>query len=157
MDNNPRPLPVRFLEPGASTASTELLRLAAAGIGDKKSTVVPNEDILDLLLRLLVDVLLIEGDQSLGDALADGVDPGDVTTALHANAHIDASKPVATEEEDGLISLVTEDLRLHQLDGATIDLDQPAAALAVRDRHRILLPPKALHGLHRRSRHGFSL
>lgn len=55
-------LTVGLLEPSASTATTELLGLAAPGVGDEESAIVPNEDVLDLLLGLFVHVLLVEGD-----------------------------------------------------------------------------------------------
>ena len=88
-------LTVGLLEPGASTATTELLGLTAPGIGDEEGAVVSDEDILDLLLGLLVDVLLVEGDEGLGDGLADGVDLGGVTAALDADAHVDAGEALA--------------------------------------------------------------
>lgn len=146
-------LPVGLLESGAGAATSELLGLTAAGICDKESAVVPDEDVLDLLLGLLVDVLLVKGDQRLGDALTDGIDPGDMTAALDADPHVDPGKTVAAEQENGLVCLVPEDLRLHELDGAAVDLDQPPAALAVSDGHRVLLPPEALHRLDRSGRH----
>ena len=136
---------VGLLEPGASTATAELLGLAAAGIGDEEGAVVPDEDVLDLLLGLLVDVLLVVSDESLGYALPDGVYLGGVTAALHADAHVHAGEAVATEEEDWLEGLEAEDLRLHQLDRAAVDLNEASAALAVGHCHRRLLPPEALH------------
>ena len=145
-------LTVGLLEPGASTTTTELLGLTAPRIGDEESTVVPYEDVLDLLLGLLVDVLLIEGDEGLSDALTDGVDLGGVTTALDADAHVNASEALAAEEEDWLVRLVAEDLRLHQLDGAAVDLDQTATTLTVGDGHRRLLAAEALDGLNRSGR-----
>ena len=145
-------LTVGLLEPGASTATTELLGLTAPGIGDEEGAVVSDEDILDLLLGLLVDVLLVEGDEGLGDALANGVDLGGVPAALVAVTNVNASEALAAEEEDWLVRLVGEDLRLHQLDGAAVDLDQTATALTVGDGHRRLLAAEALDGLNRSGR-----
>ncbi|CAL9093231.1 unnamed protein product [Musa acuminata var. zebrina] len=139
-------------ETGTGAATTELLGLAPAGIRDEKSSVVADEDVLDLLLGLLVDVLLVEGDEGLGDALADGVDLGGLPATADADADVDARKPLPAEEEDGLEGLQAEDLRLHQLDRDAVHLDQPAAALTVRHRHRRLLPAEALHRICRRRR-----
>ncbi|CAL5385889.1 unnamed protein product [Camellia sinensis] len=141
------------MEPSTSTATTKLLGLAAPRIGDEESTIVPNENVLDLLLRLLINILLVESDECFGDALADGVDLGGVATALNADAHVDAGEALAAEEEDGLVGLVAEDLRLHQLDGAAVDLDQATATLAVGDGHGRLLSAEALDRLYRRSCH----
>lgn len=40
---------------------------------------------------MLVDVLLVVGDDGLGDSLADGVDLGGVTTTGDADANVDIS------------------------------------------------------------------
>lgn len=48
-----------------------LLRLAAARVGDEEGAVVGKEDVLELLLRRLVNVLLVESHDALRDGLAD--------------------------------------------------------------------------------------
>ncbi|GER42180.1 40S ribosomal protein S16 [Striga asiatica] len=144
---------VGFLEPGAGTTPTELLRLAAPRVGHQQRPVVPHENVLDLLLRLLVDVLLVECNEGLGDRLADGVDLGGVAAALDAYAHVDAGEAVAAEEEDWLEHLVAEDLGLDELDRDAVDLDKAAAALAVGDRDGRFLAAEALDGFGWR-RHG---
>ncbi|GER28312.1 ERV-FRD provirus ancestral Env polyprotein [Striga asiatica] len=147
---------VGFLEPRASTAPTKLLRLAAPWVGHQQGPVVPHENVLNLLIRLLVDVLLVEGDEDLRDGLADGVDLGGVTAALHADAHVNVDETVAAEEEDRLKHLVAEDLRLDQLDRYTIDLDQAAVVLVVGDRDCCFLAAEALDGFSWR-RHGYGV
>ena len=138
---------VRLLEPGASSTTTELLGLTASGISDEKGPVVPDENILDLLLALLVHILLVESNKGFGYALPNGVDLRGVTTSLDANTHVHSRETVSSQEEDWLVGLESEDLRLHQLDWATVDLDQTTAALAVGHCHRRLLAPEALYRL----------
>jgi hypothetical protein len=65
-------LTVGLLVAGAGATTTELLGLAAAGIGDEEAAVVLDQGLLDLALRLLVDVLLVVCYNSLGDRLPDG-------------------------------------------------------------------------------------
>ena len=65
-------LTVGLLVACAGTGTAELLGLAAAGIGNKEGAVVCEEDALDLGLGSLIDVLLVVGNQTLGDGLADG-------------------------------------------------------------------------------------
>lgn len=91
-----------------------------AWVGNEEGPVVADEDVLDLLCGLLVIILPIKGDQGLGNALSDGIDLGGVTTAVDANAHVNAIEAVSTEEEDGLVGLVLQDLRLHQFDWASV-------------------------------------
>jgi hypothetical protein len=64
---------------GTGTGTTELLGLAATGIGNKESTVELNKNFLDLLLGSLIDKLLVEGNDSLGESLTDSIDLGNVT------------------------------------------------------------------------------
>ena len=75
---------VRLLEAGAGTLSTELLRLAATGVGDEEGSVVGGEDLLDLERGRGVLVLGNVGDDGLGDGLAERVDLRRVSTSRDA-------------------------------------------------------------------------
>lgn len=145
---------VGFLEPRTCTATSKLLRLAATRISHQQSAVVPAENVLDLLLRLLVDVLLVEGDESLRDRLTDGVDLGGVTSTFHSDTHVDTGESVATKEEDRLERLVAEDFRLDKLDRDSVNFNESTAALAVSDGNSRLLAAEALDGFGGRGRGG---
>jgi hypothetical protein len=54
---------------------------------------------------VLIDVLLVVGDDGLGDGLADGVDLGGVTTAVDADADVDAGELVGADDQEGLVDL----------------------------------------------------
>ncbi|KAG6549791.1 hypothetical protein Mapa_008772 [Marchantia paleacea] len=64
---------VRLLESGTSSPSSEFLRLAATRVGNKKSSVVTNKQVLDLFLGLLINVLLVIGNQGLSNTLPNSV------------------------------------------------------------------------------------
>jgi hypothetical protein len=98
-------LTVRLLVPGAGTATTELLGLRTAVVGNEECAVVLNESLLQLVLGVLVDVLLVVGNEGLGDGLTDGVDLGGVTTTGDADADIDAGEFVGSDDENGLVDL----------------------------------------------------
>lgn len=66
------------------TVHSYLLGLAAARVSDKEGTVVLDEGFLDLLLGSFVNVLLVEGDDGLGESLTEGIDLGDLT-CIHPN------------------------------------------------------------------------
>ena len=72
-------LTVRLLVSGTGTGSTELLGLTTTRISNEQASVILNKQILDLLLGGLIDVLLVPGNNSLGDGLTDGVDLSSVT------------------------------------------------------------------------------
>lgn len=84
-------LTVRLLVPRARTGTTELLGLAPPVVGDEQCAVVLDEGLLELVLRVLVDVLLVVGDDGFGNGLADGVDLRGVSTAGDADADVDIS------------------------------------------------------------------
>jgi hypothetical protein len=84
-------LTVGLLEARAGTVTTELLGLAPPVVGDEECAVVLDEGLLELVLGVLVDELLVVGDDGLGDGLADGVDLRGVTTTGDADADVDVS------------------------------------------------------------------
>jgi hypothetical protein len=54
-----------------------------------------------------------------------------------------------TQQQNGLERLVSQNLRLHQLNWTAIDLDQTSSPFTIGDGHRRLLAADALDGLHR--------
>lgn len=86
-------LTVRLLVPGARTWTAELLGLAPPVVGNEQCAVVLDQGLLELVLRVLVDVLLVVGDDGFGDGLADGVDLRGVSTTGDADADVDISCP----------------------------------------------------------------
>merc|ERR1719199_262535 len=143
-----RRLTVGLLAASAGARTTELLRLAAARVGDQQGAIVRHKDVLDLPLGGLVDVLLVVGDDGLGNRLPDRVDLRGVATALHAKTDVNVGKALAAQQQNRLEDLVAEHLGLDKLNGAAIDLDQATALLAVRDGHGRLLATESLHALH---------
>jgi hypothetical protein len=88
--------------------TTELLGLGAAGVGDEEGTVVGDEGLLELKSRGGVLVLGVEGNNTLGDSLTEGVELRDVTTTLDTKADVDVGELVGTDNKDGLVDLVAE-------------------------------------------------
>lgn len=140
-----RNLTVRLLVTGAGTATTELLGLGPTVISDQEGAVVLDEGLLELVLGVLVDVLLVVGDNGLGDGLTDGVDLGGVTTTGDADADVDTGELVSADDQEGLVDLEAQDLRLDQREGLAVDLDEALALLAVGDSGGRLLLAEALH------------
>ncbi len=81
------------------------LWLSATWVGNKEGTVVGDESSLELVLCVLVDVLLVVGNEGLGDSLTDGVDLGSVTTTGDANADINTSELVEADNQKRLVKL----------------------------------------------------
>lgn len=61
---------------------------------------------------MLVDVLLVVGNDGLGDGLADGVDLGGVTTTRDADADVDTGELVEADDEERLVDLVLENRQM---------------------------------------------
>ena len=98
-------LTVGLLVPCAGTATTELLGLGAAVVGNEQCAVVLAKSLLELVLGVLVDVLLVVGDDGLGDGLADGVDLRGVTTTGDADTDVDTGELVGTDDQERLVDL----------------------------------------------------
>ena len=143
-----RCLTVRLLEACTGTTTTELLWLWATRVGDEEGAVIGHEDVLDLTLGGLIDILLVPGDESLGDGLTDSVNLGRVTTTLDTDADVDLTVPVGAEEEDRLPNLETESLRLDKLDWDTVDLDEALALLNKCDGNSLTLTSECLNRFH---------
>jgi hypothetical protein len=104
--------------------------------------------LLELVLRVLVDVLLVVGNDGFGNGLTDGVDLRSVSTTGDADADVDIScslqsdpipSPIFTafvrtelvnaEDQDGLVDLESQDLGLDQGKRLSVDLDQTLSGL----------------------------
>jgi hypothetical protein len=61
---------------------------------------------------VLIDVLLVVGDDGLGDGLADGVDLGGVTTTGDTDTDVDTGELVSADDQERLVDLfaVSSDL-----------------------------------------------
>ena len=56
---------------------------------------------------MLVDVLLVVGDDGLGDGLTDSVDLRGVTTTGDADADVDTGELVDADDQEGLVDLIS--------------------------------------------------
>ena len=54
---------------------------------------------------MLIDVLLVVGDDGLGDGLTDGVDLRSVTTTSDADTDVDTGELVNADDQEGLVDL----------------------------------------------------
>jgi len=126
-------LTVRLLETGTSTGTTKLLGFTTTRISNEESTVILNEDFLDLLLGGLINKLLVESNNGLGKSLTDSINLRSVTTTVNANSDISVSETFLTQKKDDFVDLELQDLGFEELNGRTIDTDETVAALAVSD------------------------
>merc|ERR1740124_621821 len=92
----------------------------------------------------VTSVLLVEGDDGLGDGQTDGHDLGGGTTASYANADVKVLEALSTEEQDGLESLEAEGSGLEELEGLSVNLDEASALGGVGNSGGVLLSSKAL-------------
>lgn len=60
---------------------------------------------LQLVLAVFIDVLLVIGDNGLGDGLSDGVDLRSVTTTSYSDSDVYTGELVDPEDKDWLIDL----------------------------------------------------
>ena len=116
--------------------TTELLGLAPPGVCDQEATVVGHKLLLQLHCAVSVDVLGVVRNDGLSNSLADGVNLRGVSSTLYADTDIEGSEGVLSGNEDGLVDLETEDLRLDEVDGGAIDADEATSFPGVSDSGR---------------------
>ena len=90
-------------------------------------------------------VLLIEGEESLGNSLADGKHLVAGTTTLDSDSDVDVFKLVTTDEEDGLECLNSKGLGLNQADSLAVDSDRASALSASCNGGGVLLLTESLN------------
>jgi hypothetical protein len=64
---------------------------------------------------VLIDVLLVVGDDGLGDGLTDGVDLGSVTTTGDTDTDVDTSELVNADDQEGLVDLKNSNMYRQKL------------------------------------------
>lgn len=137
------------MEPGTGTWTTELLWLTSPIVGNEEGTVVCSQRLLELVLGVLIDKLLVVGNEGLGNGLTDGVNLGGVPTTADTDTDVDTGEFVKSDNEERLVDLKSEDLRLNEGKGRSVDLDETTAGLAVGDGSGRLLFSEALNALSR--------
>ena len=75
-------------------------------------------------------VLLVEGEEGLGDGLADGEDLVGLTTTLDSHSDVDVFKLVASDEEDGLEDLESKGFGLNKAESLSVNSDGASALSA---------------------------
>ena len=63
------------------------------------------QGLLQRILRVLINELLVVGDNRLGDRLSDGVDLRGVTSTADSDANIDLGEFVEANNEEGFVNL----------------------------------------------------
>merc|ERR1719191_2092394 len=121
------PLTVGLLETSTGRATAELLRLSAARVRHDQAAVVRGQDVLNLLLVGLIHVLLEIRDNRLRDGLTNRIDLRDETTATHAHPDVHLREALLAEEQDRLVHLHLQDLRLDELKRAAVDAHEAIA------------------------------
>ena len=78
---------------------------------------------------MLIDKLLVVGDNGLGNSLTDGVDLRCVSTASNSDADIDVGKLLETDNQEGFIDLESKDFGLDEVEGLSVNFDQALSSL----------------------------
>jgi hypothetical protein len=78
---------------------------------------------------VLIDKLLVVGDNGLGDGLTDGVDLRCVSTASNSDADIDVGELLETDNQEGFIDLESKDFGLDEVEGLSVNFDQALSSL----------------------------
>ena len=78
---------------------------------------------------MLIDELLVVGDNGLGDGLTDGVDLRCVSTTSYSDADIDVGELLETDDQEGFVDLESKDFGLDEVEGLSVNFDQTLSSL----------------------------
>ena len=78
---------------------------------------------------MLIDELLVVGDNGLGDGLTDGVDLRCVSTTSNSDADIDVGELLETDDQEGFVDLESKNFRLDEVEGLSVNFDQALSSL----------------------------
>lgn len=88
-----------------------------------------DKGLLEGVLGVLIDELLVIGDDGLRDGLTDGVDLGCVSTTGNSDSDVDIGELVKSNDEERLVDLESQDLWLDQVEGLSVDLHESFTSL----------------------------
>ena len=78
---------------------------------------------------MLIDELLIVGDDGLGDGLTDGVNLGSVSTTSYSDADVDTGEFVEADDQEGFVDLESQDLGLDEVERLSVDFNESLSCL----------------------------
>ena len=133
-DSKVEHLHARFLPASTGTMTTELLRLASPRVRDQEGPVVGDELLLELHRAVRVHVLRVVRNERLRNRLAESIHLRGVSSTLHAEADVDSGERLLASNENRLVDLQPENLRLHERDGRAVEVDEATTLLGVCDR-----------------------
>ena len=114
--------------------TTELLRLCSPRVRDEERPVVRNKLLLQLQSARGVEVLGVVGNDRLRNRLTNGVHLRGVSTTLDTDTDVNDTESVLAGGKDGLVDLESEDLRLEEVEGRAVNVDEATTLLSVGDR-----------------------
>ncbi len=111
--------------------TTELLRLCSPGVCDQECPIVGNQFLLELECTRCIEVLRVVRNNCLRDRLTDGIHLRGMSTTLDAETDVNRGESLLASDEDRLIDLKPQDLRLKQGDGSAVEVDQATTLLCM--------------------------
>ena len=78
----------------------------------------------------------MNSDDGLSNSLSDGVNLGDLSSTLDLDSDVDLSELVLSDDEDGLVVLVSEEGGLSEGDGLSVESDESTSGGGVSDSGR---------------------
>lgn len=121
------------MESSTGGSTSILLWFATSRIADKQTAVISDQCVSQFILGVLIHILGVVSNDTLGDGRADSVDLRGDTTSLDSNTNVKVAELVLTDDKDGLEHLQAKSFRLNVLERLTIDFDQTATLLSMGD------------------------
>ena len=146
---------IGLLVAGTGTVAAEFLGLHAARIRNEQSFVVLDKERFQLTLGVFVVVLLVIGNDGLGNSLTHGQNLSRRTGAGDTHADVKISEVSGAEQKNRLPNLHPEGSGLEDLNGLSVNVDKAFAGSASGNGGRVLLAAESLNLLNLVLRHLF--
>jgi hypothetical protein len=78
---------------------------------------------------VLINELLVVGNDGLGDGLTDGVNLGSVSTTSNPDANVDTGELVEANDQEWFVDLESQDLGLDEVERLSVDLNKSLSCL----------------------------
>ena len=118
---------VGLLETSSGSLTSKSLGFTTSRVGNKKSLVVLEEELLKFSLFWLILEFLVEADNSFADSLTNSHYLSSGTTTSYSNTDVQVGESVGTEEENRLVNFHAHGSGFNEFDSLSIDSDETFA------------------------------
>lgn len=137
--------PVGLLLLGPGSSSSHVFRLASSQIRNQQRSVVLQNRFLQPSLGLLVDELLVEGNQGSAEGESYGVNLAHSSSSSHSDSNVEFGELILAEDQEGLDYFHSERGRFEDIQRPSVNSESSLSRLAESCGNRLFFLPEGLY------------